>query len=147
MLNGGSGGAVVNLTSMAAVLGGARKICRLCSHQGAIDAMTVGLSKEYAYQNIRVNAVRPGLIKTDMQTRVVRKNRATELLSTVPVGTIGTAEEVAETIGSCPMPHLIPPEPQFQSVVAVRAFVNLCLDFSWDTLVDKPISHFTLKSI
>jgi len=96
--NGGGGGAIVNLSSMAAIMGGAHEFVDYAASKGAIDSMTVGLSKEYAGRGIRVNAVRPGLIETDMQNIVSGKNRAVELLDTVPLGRIGTPPEVAEAV-------------------------------------------------
>jgi len=96
--NGGAGGAIVNLSSMAAIMGGAHEFVDYAASKGAIDSMTVGLSKEYAREGIRVNAVRPGLIETEMQNIAGGKNRAAKLLDTVPLGRIGAPPEVAEAV-------------------------------------------------
>ncbi len=95
---GGSGGGIVNLSSMAAKLGGAGEFVDYAASKGAIEAMTIGLAKEYAGHGIRVNGVRPGLIETDMQNTDAGKSRATGLLGTVPLGRIGKPGEVAQAV-------------------------------------------------
>jgi len=94
----GAGGVIVNLSSMAAVIGGANEFVDYAASKGAIDAMTIGLSKEFAKDGIRVNGVRPGLIETDMQHHISGKNRADDLVGTVPLGRVGTPDEVAEAV-------------------------------------------------
>lgn len=92
--HGGRGGAIVLLSSMAAVLGGGGEYVLYAASKGAIDAMTVGLSRELAAEGVRVNAVCPGLIDTDIQP----PGRVERVGPSVPMGRAGTAEEVAEGI-------------------------------------------------
>ena len=93
----GAGGAIVLMSSRAAQLGGAGEWIHYAASKGAIDSMTWGLSKEWAGENIRVNAVAPGLIDTDIQ-QVGDGKRLERLLPFVPMGRIGGPEEVAETV-------------------------------------------------
>jgi NAD(P)-dependent dehydrogenase (short-subunit alcohol dehydrogenase family) len=95
---GGTGGAIVNVSSRAAVLGSATEYIDYAASKGAIDTFTVGLAKEVAAEGIRVNAVRPGLIDTDMHASGGEPERIQRLQSTVPMQRGGTAEEVARTI-------------------------------------------------
>lgn len=95
---GGSGGAIVNLSSVAARLGAPGQYVDYAASKGAIDAFTVGLAKEVADEGIRVNAVRPGLIETDIHASGGQPDRARQLASTVPMKRTGSAEEVAEAI-------------------------------------------------
>ncbi len=95
---GGSGGTIVNLSSAAARLGGAGSLVDYAASKGAIDTFTVGLAQEVAAEGIRVNALRPGLIETDIHDDTGLPNRLTELGKTVPMQRTGTAEEVAEAI-------------------------------------------------
>lgn len=92
--NGGTGGAIVNVSSMAAVLGGANEVTDYAASKGAVDSLTVGLSREVAADGIRVNGVRPGLIDTDIHP----DDRVAKLMSTVPMQRVGTCDEVARTI-------------------------------------------------
>lgn len=92
--NGGRGGNIVLLTSMASVLGGGGEYVLYAASKGAIDAMTVGLAREVAGEGIRVNAVSPGLIDTEIQP----PGRVERVGPSVPVGRAGKAEEVAEAI-------------------------------------------------
>ncbi|WP_226783076.1 SDR family oxidoreductase [Oceaniglobus trochenteri] len=94
----GRGGAIVNLSSMAAPLGGAHEFVDYAATKGAVESMTIGLSREVARQGIRVNAVRPGLIETDMQGASGDPDRARRLAEGVPMGRPGTAQEVAEAV-------------------------------------------------
>jgi NAD(P)-dependent dehydrogenase (short-subunit alcohol dehydrogenase family) len=94
---GASGGAIVNVSSRAAVLGGPTEWVGYAASKAAVDAMTVGLSKEVAPVGIRVNAVRPGLILTDIH-EAAPPGRVERLLPGVPLGRAGTAEETAEAI-------------------------------------------------
>lgn len=91
-------GAIVNLSSRAASLGAPHEYVDYAASKGAIDSMTYGLSKEVADQGIRVNAVRPGLIKTDIHASGGEPGRVERMQSGVPMQRGGTAEEVAETI-------------------------------------------------
>ncbi|WP_395826121.1 SDR family oxidoreductase [Collimonas sp.] len=95
---GGHGGAIVNLSSMAAKLGGPGEYVDYAASKGAIDAMTVGLAKEVADQGIRVNAVRPGVIYTDIHASGGEPGRVDRIKDSVPMRRGGSAEEVAEAI-------------------------------------------------
>ena len=94
---GGRGGAIVNVSSQAAVLGGVGEWVWYAASKGAVDTMTTGLAKELGPQGIRVNAVRPGLIDTDIHD-AAPPGRVERLLPGVPQGRSGTAEEVAAAI-------------------------------------------------
>ncbi|MGI9292619.1 MAG: SDR family oxidoreductase [Pseudomonadales bacterium] len=95
---GGSGGVIVNLSSMAALLGAAGERVHYAATKGAIDAFTLGLGRELANDGVRVNAVRPGLIDTDMNNRLDDPGRMERLGPTVPIGRAGRADEVAEAV-------------------------------------------------
>ena len=97
-LHGGKGGAIVNLSSIAARLGAPNEYVDYAASKGAIDAMTVGLAKELAEQGIRVNAVRPGIIYTDIHASGGEPGRVDRLKSTVPMQRGGDSEEVAQAI-------------------------------------------------
>jgi len=96
--HGGAGGAIVNVSSAAARLGAPSQYVDYASAKGAIDTFTIGLAKEVAAEGIRVNAVRPGLIETDIHASGGLPNRAWDLASQVPMQRPGSAEEVAESI-------------------------------------------------
>ena len=96
--HGGMGGAIVNLSSVAARLGGPGQYVDYAAAKGAIDTFTVGLAKEVATEGIRVNGVRPGIIDTDIHASGGLPDRARDLAPQVPVQRPGTAEEVAEAI-------------------------------------------------
>ncbi|MFJ3059038.1 SDR family oxidoreductase [Herbaspirillum sp. NPDC087042] len=96
--HGGQGGAIVNLSSMAAKLGGPGEYVDYAASKGAIDAFTIGLAKEVANEGIRVNAVRPGLIYTDIHASGGEAGRVDRLKDAVPMKRGGTAEEVAHAI-------------------------------------------------
>ena len=96
--SGGTGGAIVNMSSRAAVIGGANGMLAYGASKGAIDTFTHGLSIEAAPQGIRVNAVRPGLIATDIHDATGDMERLKKLVGLVPQGRVGTAEEVGETV-------------------------------------------------
>jgi len=95
---GGKGGAIVNLTSGAARLGGAGAYVDYAASKGAIDSMTIGLALELAGEGIRVNAVRPGIIETDFHAAGGDPERAARMASSIPMGRAGTSEEVAAAI-------------------------------------------------
>ena len=95
---GGQGGVIVNLSSAAARLGSPAQYVDYAGAKGAIDVMTLGLAKEVAAECIRVNAVRPGLIDTEIHASGGLPNRAHELAHLVPMQRPGTAEEVARAI-------------------------------------------------
>ncbi len=96
--HGGNGGVIVNLSSAAARIGSPNEFIDYAASKGAIDAMTLGLSKEVASQGIRVNAVRPGLIHTDIHASSGQPDRVERLQGQVPMGRGGSAEEVAESV-------------------------------------------------
>jgi len=96
--HGGAGGAIVNVSSAAARLGAPGQYVDYAAAKGAIDAFTIGLAKEVADEGIRVNAVRPGLIDTDIHASGGLPNRVRDLQHTVPMQRGGTADEVAEAI-------------------------------------------------
>ena len=96
--HGGAGGAIVNLSSAAARIGSPNEFIDYAASKGAIDAMTLGLSKEVAREGIRVNAVRPGLIHTDIHASSGQPDRVERLQGQVPMGRGGSADEVAESI-------------------------------------------------
>ena len=95
---GGQGGAIVNISSMAAVLGGSAQYVDYAASKGAIDAFTVGLSKEVAAEGVRVNAIRPGIIETDIHASGGQPDRPKEMASSIPMKRAGQAEEVADAI-------------------------------------------------
>jgi NAD(P)-dependent dehydrogenase (short-subunit alcohol dehydrogenase family) len=95
---GGAGGAIVNLSSMAARLGAPGEYVDYAAAKGAIDALTVGLAKEVARDGIRVNAVRPGLIYTEIHASGGEPGRVERLKDAVPLGRGGQPEEVARAI-------------------------------------------------
>jgi len=96
--NGGSGGAIVNVSSRAAVLGSPGEYVDYAASKAAVDAMTVGLAREVADEGIRVNAVRPGLIDTEIHASGGEPARVRRLANTVPMGRGGRADEVAPAI-------------------------------------------------
>ncbi len=96
--HGGQGGSIVNLSSAAARLGAPAQYVDYAAAKGAIDAFTIGLAKEVAAEGIRVNAVRPGLIETDIHASGGQPNRVNELRHQVPMQRGGTADEVAQAI-------------------------------------------------
>jgi NAD(P)-dependent dehydrogenase (short-subunit alcohol dehydrogenase family) len=96
--HGGKGGAIVNLSSGAATLGGPGEWVWYAASKGAIDTFTIGLSREVAREGIRVNAVQPGLIETEMHDAGGIVDRVGKMAPSVPMGRAGSAEEVAEAI-------------------------------------------------
>lgn len=96
--HGGRGGAIVNVSSAAARLGSPGQYVDYAAAKGAIDAFTLGLAKEVGGDGIRVNAVRPGLIDTEIHASGGLPNRVRDLAHQVPMGRGGTAEEVALAI-------------------------------------------------
>lgn len=96
--HGGAGGAIVNVSSAASRLGSAHQYVDYAAAKGAIDTFTVGLAREVAAEGIRVNAVRPGLIETDIHASGGLPDRVRDLAHQVPMLRGGTAEEVAEAI-------------------------------------------------
>jgi NAD(P)-dependent dehydrogenase (short-subunit alcohol dehydrogenase family) len=91
---GGPGGVIVNLSSVAARLGGPGEFVHYAASKGAIDSFTMGLAREVANQGIRVNAVAPGLIETDMNP----PDRLARVGPTVPMGQPGQPKDIAEAV-------------------------------------------------
>jgi NAD(P)-dependent dehydrogenase (short-subunit alcohol dehydrogenase family) len=96
--HGGAGGAIVNVSSAAARMGAPGQYVDYAAAKGAIDAFTIGLAKEVAADGIRVNAVRPGLIETEIHASGGLPDRVRELAHLVPMQRGGSAEEVAQAI-------------------------------------------------
>ena len=96
--HGGAGGSIVNVSSAAARLGAAHQYVDYAAAKGAIDTLTIGLAREVAAEGIRVNAVRPGLIETDIHASGGLPDRVRDLAPQVPMQRGGTAEEVAQAI-------------------------------------------------
>jgi NAD(P)-dependent dehydrogenase (short-subunit alcohol dehydrogenase family) len=95
---GGTGGAIINISSAAAVLGSPGQYVDYATSKGAIDTFTVGLGREVAAEGIRVAAVRPGMIDTEIHASGGEPDRAHRLAGTVPMKRVGTADEVANAI-------------------------------------------------
>jgi NAD(P)-dependent dehydrogenase (short-subunit alcohol dehydrogenase family) len=95
---GGHGGAIVNVSSGAARLGSPNEYVDYAASKGAIDTMTIGLSREVAEEGIRVNAVRPGFIYTEMHASGGEPNRVERLKEIVPMKRGGNPDEVARAI-------------------------------------------------
>jgi NAD(P)-dependent dehydrogenase (short-subunit alcohol dehydrogenase family) len=96
--HGGRGGAIVNLSSAAARLGSPGQYVDYAASKGAIDAFTLGLARELAAEGVRVNAVRPGIIETDIHASGGEPDRAQRLAPQVPMQRAGSADEVAQAI-------------------------------------------------
>ncbi|HEY3766647.1 MAG TPA: SDR family oxidoreductase [Gaiellales bacterium] len=97
--NGGPGGAIVNVSSMSATIGGRRGAAYYAASKAAVDTLTVGLAKEVAAEGVRVNAVRPGMTMTDMTAeRLTDPVRRAEIDATIPMHRVAEADEVARPI-------------------------------------------------
>jgi NAD(P)-dependent dehydrogenase (short-subunit alcohol dehydrogenase family) len=96
--HGGTGGSIVNVSSGASRLGSPGEYIDYAASKGALDTMTIGLSKEVAAEGVRVNAVRPGHIYTDIHASGGEPGRVDRLKSMVPMGRGGQADEVAHAI-------------------------------------------------
>ena len=96
--HGGAGGAIVNLSSAAARLGAPGQYVDYASAKGAIDSFTVGLAREVAAEGVRVNAVRPGIIETEIHASGGLPDRARQLAPQVPMQRAGSADEVAQAV-------------------------------------------------
>lgn len=97
-LSGGTGGTIINVSSRAACLGSPNEYIDYAASKGAIDSLTIGLSREVGAEGIRVNAVRPGLIKTDIHESSGDPGRVERLVAGVPMSRSGEPEEVANSI-------------------------------------------------
>ena len=91
-------GNIVNMTSIAADIGGAGELVHYAMSKGAIDSLTYGMAKELGVYGIRVNAVAPGLIATDIHAKAGDASRVERLMPSVPLGRVGLAKEVADTV-------------------------------------------------
>jgi NAD(P)-dependent dehydrogenase (short-subunit alcohol dehydrogenase family) len=96
--HGGTGGSIINVSSAAAYLGSPGEYIDYAASKGAIDTLTIGLSKEVAREGIRVNAVRPGLIETEIHRDSGDPHRVARLAAGVPLGRGGTPDEVAALV-------------------------------------------------
>ena len=96
--HGGRGGAIVNLSSVASVIGGANEYIDYAASKGAVDAMTVGLAREVATEDIRVNAVRPGATRTDIHASGGEPGRVDRVKAAIPMKRGGEPEEIAAAI-------------------------------------------------
>lgn len=96
--HGGAGGAIVNVSSVAARMGSANEYVDYAASKGAVDTLTLGLAKEVAEEGIRVNAVRPGFIYTDMHASGGEPGRVDRVKALVPMKRGGSADEVARAI-------------------------------------------------
>jgi NAD(P)-dependent dehydrogenase (short-subunit alcohol dehydrogenase family) len=103
--HGGKGGVIVNVSSMAATLGGGGQYVDYAASKGAIDTFTVGLAREVAAEGIRVNAVRPGIIDTDIHAAAGLPDRARDVAPQLPMKRAGTSDEVADAILYLLSPH------------------------------------------
>jgi NAD(P)-dependent dehydrogenase (short-subunit alcohol dehydrogenase family) len=95
---GGTGGAIVNISSRAAHTGGAGEWVHYAASKGAIDSFTIGLAREVAREGIRVNAVAPGLVDTGLHAANGEPGRLQRLMGTIPMARPGTPREVAEGV-------------------------------------------------
>lgn len=95
---GGAGGAIVNVSSVAATLGAAGQYVDYAAAKGAVDVFTVGLAREVAAEGVRVNAVRPGVIDTEIHASGGQPGRAQRLAPQIPMQRPGTAQEIANAI-------------------------------------------------
>lgn len=97
-LHGGAGGAIVNVSSVAATLGSPGWYVDYAASKGAIDTFTVGLARELATEGVRVNAVRPGIIDTDIHASGGAPDRARQSVPLIPMRRPGHAQEIAQAI-------------------------------------------------
>jgi NAD(P)-dependent dehydrogenase (short-subunit alcohol dehydrogenase family) len=95
---GGRGGSLVNISSAAARLGAANERVDYAGTKGAVESLTTGLARELGPEGVRVNAIRPGIIETDIHARGGQPGRAALVGGATPLGRAGTADEVAEAV-------------------------------------------------
>jgi NAD(P)-dependent dehydrogenase (short-subunit alcohol dehydrogenase family) len=98
MRRGGSGGAIVNISSIATRTGAAGEWVHYAASKGAIDSFTIGLAREVAKEGIRVNAVSPGLTETGLHAASGEPGRLQRLMPTIPMGRAGLPQEIAEAV-------------------------------------------------
>ncbi|MER7016144.1 SDR family oxidoreductase [Saccharopolyspora sp. NPDC000359] len=112
---GGAGGAIVNVSSSAATLGAPHEYVHYAGAKAAVESFTTGLAKELAQDGVRVNAVAPGLVRTDIHAGAGVPERVETAASRVPVGRAGEPEEIAPAIG-----WLLGPEATYTSGAVLR---------------------------
>ena len=112
---GGAGGAIVNVSSAAVTLGSPHDYVHYAATKAAVEVLTMGLAKEVGDQGIRVNAVAPGVIRTDIHAATGEPDRAERLGATVPMGRPGEPDEVAPAIG-----WLLGPESGYVNGASIR---------------------------
>jgi NAD(P)-dependent dehydrogenase (short-subunit alcohol dehydrogenase family) len=95
---GGNGGSIVNVSSVASRLGSPDEYVDYAASKGAIDAMTLGLSKELAQEGVRVNAVRPGIVDTEIHASGGQPDRVERIRDSIPMGRAGLPEEIAQAV-------------------------------------------------
>jgi NAD(P)-dependent dehydrogenase (short-subunit alcohol dehydrogenase family) len=95
---GGTGGAIVNISSRAAEYGSAGEWVHYAASKGAVDSFTIGLAREVATEGIRVNAVAPGLVDTELHAANGDPGRLQRLIGSIPMGRAGTPREIAEGV-------------------------------------------------
>jgi NAD(P)-dependent dehydrogenase (short-subunit alcohol dehydrogenase family) len=96
--NGGKGGTIVNISSRAAQIGGAGEWVHYAASKGALDTFTIGLAREVAGEGIRVNAVAPGHVLTELHAASGDPDRPARLAPTIPMGRAGSPQEIAEAV-------------------------------------------------
>jgi NAD(P)-dependent dehydrogenase (short-subunit alcohol dehydrogenase family) len=96
--HGGVGGAIVNVSSGATKIGSPSEYVDYAASKGALEVLTLGLAKEVGGEGVRVNAVRPGIIDTEIHARNDQADKPRRLVSSVPVGRVGSPDEVASAI-------------------------------------------------
>lgn len=96
--HGGKGGVIVNISSMGAILGSAAQYVDYAASKAAIDTFTIGLSREVATEGIRVNAVRPGIVDTEIHASGGLPDRVRDLSPSIPMQRAGTADEIADAV-------------------------------------------------
>ena len=96
--HGGKGGAIVNISSAAAVLGAPDNYVDYAASKGAIDSFTIGLARELATESVRVNAVRPGIVDTEIHASGGLPDRVRDMSSAIPLQRAGTAQEIADAV-------------------------------------------------
>jgi len=96
--HGGRGGSIVNISSMAAIIGSPSQYVDYAASKAAIDTFTIGLAREVATEGVRVNAIRPGIIDTDIHASGGLPDRAKDMAPSIPMQRPGTAGEVADAV-------------------------------------------------
>jgi len=96
--HGGKGGSIVNISSMAAIIGSPSQYVDYAASKAAIDTFTIGLAREVATEGVRVNAIRPGIIDTDIHASGGLPDRAKDMAPSIPMQRPGTAGEVADAV-------------------------------------------------